>query len=459
MLDPIPVVHCTWDEWKEMHPDTDVLAAPEDPNHRDPRGGHGSEEYWERPGMDQLFIHSLFKGDLDRQLPENAMIMGINLARGHRAYPLTDIKLEGGLVNDVLGDVPLLLLSGPSPESFYSGAFDRRVGDRVLEFEVRDARIVDKQTGSTWTSEGCAAEGELKGTELQPIHNMLTRWHSWIYSHPETEIFRTELREAPNVKTGIFEKIIEGLREALNDVRVERELLNLERPLESDRGLVVHIDGDRFLLHHFTSETAARDHAYFAKKAVRAGLYVLQSDPERQFADIALNNSLLPDEEIQWSNLVGNKDFESRFQRSTPEEDGGGDYPGFSDILAGLNENGIDCFPGAPEMHTDIVNWSPWGTYVGLRPGEENWFVVTIDTMDPFEIHRFKTVEAADEFVAFVKHAFRIGRYAFYSTPLDRFTLPRFRMVDKPEERVDWSAFLEDDEFKAALRKIIQDER
>lgn len=457
MLDPIPVVHCTWGEWKQLHPETDVLAPPQDPNQRDPRGGHGSEEYWERPGMDQLFIHSLYKGDLDRQLPENVMVMGINLVGGHRAYPMKDIKLEGGLVNDVLGGVPVLIIAGPSPESFYTGAFDRRVGDRVFEFEVRENRIVDKQTGSTWNSEGRAVEGDLKGTELQPIHSMLTRWHSWIYTHPETEVFKTKKQEAPHVELGIFERIIEGFREALHEVRVEGELLNLQRPLQSDRGLVIHIDGDRFLLHHFTGETAARDYAHFTKGAVRAGLCVLQSAPEQQFADIALNNSLLPDDEIKWSKLVGNQDFVDRFQRSAPQEDGGEDYAGFSDIVVGLNENGYDCFPGAPEMHVDIVNWSPWGTYVGLNPGAENWFTVTMGGFDPFEIHRFETVEGAQEYSAFARHAFRIGRYVFVSTPQNKFILPRFRMVDRPEEKVSWSDFLEDEDLKRILRTIIKE--
>jgi hypothetical protein len=457
MLDSIPVVHTTWGEWRQLHPETDVLAVPEDPKHRDPRGGHGSEEYWERPGLDQLFIHSLYKGDLDRQLPENVMVIGVNVLGGVRAYPITDIKLEGGLINDDLGGLPIVVIAGPAPESFYTGAFERQVGGRVLEFEPQGDKLVDKETGTHWNVEGLAVEGELKGTQLQYVHFAFTRWHSWIYPHPKTEIYRTQRTEAPNVEAGIFESILEGFREALHNVRVERELLNLQRPLQSDKGLVIRIGDDRFLLHHFTSQTAARDYAHFTKGAVRAGLYVLQSDPQKQFADIGLNNSLLPDEDIKWSKLVEDEDFVGRFERSVPTEDLREDYPGFSEIVAALNENGFDCFPGAPEMHTDIVDWSPWGTYVGLRPNEENSFVVTVDTSDPFEIHRFKTVEAAEEFQRFVKHAIRVGRYVFYSTPLNRFHLPRFRMVDKPDEKVDWSEFLEDEEFKEVLRSVIKD--
>jgi hypothetical protein len=456
MLDPMPVVHCSWGDWKKMHPDTGVLADPKDPKHRDPRGGHGSEEYWERPGIDQMFVYTFYEGDMDRQLPENVMVMGVNVPEGVRVYPFRDIKLEGGLVNDELGGVPLLVVSGPSPESFFTGVFDRRVGDQVLEFKPQGERLVDQQTNSVWNSEGLAIEGQLKGTQLNPVHYSFTRWHSWIYTHPKTEIYRAKRTEAPDIEEGIFARVLEGFRETNHEVRIKRELHALERQLQSDRGLIIDIDGDRFLLHHFVSATAARDWAALTPYAVQAGLYVLQSSPPEQFADIALSNARLPDQDIKWSKLVGDQDFVSRFQRAAPKEDAE-DYPGFSDIIGGLNSNGYDCSPGAPELHAGIVHWAGWGTYVGLRPGEENWFTVTIEGSDFFEVHRFKTVEGAEEFKNFAKHAFRVGRYVFYSTPQNRFILTRFRMVDRPEATVNWSEFLEDEDFKKALHAIIKE--
>ena len=460
LLDSIPVVHCTWKEWKERHPDSDVLAPPDDPKHRDPRGGHGAEEYWERPGMDQLFINSLYSGDMDRRLGEEVMVMGVNVPEGVRAYPVSDVKREGGVFNDDLHGFPLLVVCGPAADSIYTGTFDRRVGDRILEFEPEGDNLVDKQTRTVWNSEGLAIEGELKDTQLQPVHSGLGRWHTWVYPHPETELWRSPREEAPNVDPGIFGQAIEALREALHEVRIEREILNLERPLEADRGLVLKIDGDPFLFHHFQNQTAARDFAHFHnahqhKTCIRTGRYVLQSNPE-QFADIAVNGARLPDDKIQWSRMVENDDFVRRLERAAAQEDPGEDYPGFSEIVEGLNAKGYDCFPGAPELHADITHWSPWGTPAGLRPGEQNWFVVTVDTSDPFEIHRFETAEAAEDFRQFVKHALRIDRYVFYSTPLNRFHLPRFRMVDKPDEKVDWSEFLEDDEFLKVLQGIIE---
>ncbi len=456
MLDSVPVVHSTWGEWKQMHPDTEVIVLLEDPNHSDPRGGHGAEEYWERPGIDTIFVNSLSVGDLDQQLRENAMVMGINLPTGIRAYPCDEIKKDGGVTNDDLGGTPLLAVMGPAPNSICSGAYRRDVGDKVLEFEAQGNRIVDKQTGSTWTSEGLCIAGDLEGTQLEPIHYGLGRWHTWIYPHPKTEIYKSKNEEAQNVTYGIFENIIESFRESLIDLKVEREIVSLSLPLQSDRGLALRIDGEPFLLHHFDTESAAKDYLYFNPHSVSAGRFILQSDPEI-YDNIALNTAKMPEEKVKWSKKLEDQKFLRLLHHSAPKEDPGDSYPGFSDIVAGLNERGIDCSPGAPELHADITFWYPCGTPVGLRPGVENWFTVTIDTKDPFEIHRFRTIEGAKEFAASKPHAtFQIGRYVFYSTPVNMFLLPRFRMVDRPKEKVNWSDLLEDEEFKEILREIIE---
>ena len=457
LLDSFPVVHCTWREWRKMHPNTRVIISPEDPNHSDSRLGHGAEEYWERPGISTVFLNSIGTGDLDRQLPENIMVMGVNLPGGVRAYPVNEIKKDGGLINDVLGEVPILLVLGPAPDSIYSGAFHRKVRDKILKFEANGFQIIDEQSGSVWNSEGFCVEGEFKGTQLEPLHQGMGRWHTWVYPHPKTEIYKSEREEALNVELGVFEGIVEGFRESLYDVKVEREIVSLARPLQSDRGLALQINGEPFLLQHFDCDTAARDYEFFQKYSCRSGRYVLESKPQIH-DDIALNTARMPEGKIQWSKKLKEKKFSDLFGRFAPKEHKGNDYPGFSDIFTGLKKHGYDVVLGAYELHADFPHFDPWGTPVGLRPGEDNWFTVTIDTKDPFEIHRFRTAEAAKEFADSVPHAtIQVGRYVFYSTPVNMFVLPRYRMVDRPKEKVDWSELLEDEDFQAALRAIIKE--
>lgn len=180
--------------------------------------------------------------------------------------------------------------------------------------------------------------------------------------------------------------------------------MNLARPLQSDRGLALQIDAEPFRLHHFDCDTASRDYAFFNKHSVRTGRYVLESKPQIH-EDIALNTARMPEGKIGWSEKLEEKRFADLFGRSAPQEEKGDDCPGFKDVFTGLKEHGFDVVLGAYELHADFPHFDPWGTPVGLRPGEDNWFTVTIDTKDPFEIHRFRTSEATKNFADSAPHA------------------------------------------------------
>ena len=67
--------------------------------------------------------------------------------------------------------------------------FSRQVGDRVLEFELRDGSIVDTDTGSVWNHLGRAVEGELADTQLVPVVGVNHFWFSWAAFRPQTRVF------------------------------------------------------------------------------------------------------------------------------------------------------------------------------------------------------------------------------------------------------------------------------
>jgi hypothetical protein len=165
-LEQIPTYHVTWKHWASAHPQTDVMLAPDDPHHRDARHGHGREEYFSRPGMDPPLAKTI-TGRFDHRYPENEIVLGINIDAGIRAYPLREIKREGGVLNDELGEHPILVLGGPRPEQITMSAFSRILEQRVLTFEYDGAQIRDSQTGSLWNIEGKSVAGELKGKQLR----------------------------------------------------------------------------------------------------------------------------------------------------------------------------------------------------------------------------------------------------------------------------------------------------
>ena len=141
--------------------------------------------------MGQAFIRSIVSWD-DR-LPHNEVILGVRVGADSRAYPLDELVAVGGVVNEMVGEEPIAVFVDSA--SSLSAAFSREVGGRVLDFRnVGEERleIVDRQTGSTWTSEGRAVSGPLQGESLTFVTSFISEWYGWSAYHPGTSIYRAE---------------------------------------------------------------------------------------------------------------------------------------------------------------------------------------------------------------------------------------------------------------------------
>jgi hypothetical protein len=104
------------------------------------------------------------------ELPAREPVIGLVIGGDARAYPLR-ILIWHEIVNDVVGDVPVAVTYCPLCNTGL--VFDRRVGDRVLEFgttgKLRHSDLVmyDRSTESWWQQFlGEAIVGELTGTRL-----------------------------------------------------------------------------------------------------------------------------------------------------------------------------------------------------------------------------------------------------------------------------------------------------
>ena len=60
---------------------------------------------------------------------------------------------------------------------------------KPLSFEKSNDQIVDSQTGSVWNIHGVATDGELAGTQLEPIIHANHFWFAWAAFKPETIIY------------------------------------------------------------------------------------------------------------------------------------------------------------------------------------------------------------------------------------------------------------------------------
>ncbi|WP_306371429.1 DUF3179 domain-containing protein [Nocardiopsis sp. CC223A] len=119
-------------------------------------------------------------------------VLGVSVEGEDRAYPVR-ILIWHEIVNDTVGGRPVAVTYCPLCDSAL--AFDRRVGDRVLDFGVSgmlynsDLVMFDRQTHSLWPQiEGSAVAGTLTGTELERVSVTVLPWERWRADHPDGSV-------------------------------------------------------------------------------------------------------------------------------------------------------------------------------------------------------------------------------------------------------------------------------
>ncbi|QMW03507.1 DUF3179 domain-containing (seleno)protein [Spirosoma foliorum] len=165
----------TLGEWAAEHPNTRVLQA--DPAFAEKFDGMKNYE------------RGLSKGNLTRRdsasWKPKSWVIGVERSGASKAYDWNALETKR-ILNDVLGNEPLLLTMAPDSVSF--GAWSRRVGVKTLEFQYANKKLTDKETGSVWTWRGHCIAGALVGQRLTAIPKAHQEfWHSWRSFHPDTE--------------------------------------------------------------------------------------------------------------------------------------------------------------------------------------------------------------------------------------------------------------------------------
>lgn len=193
-LEFYPATMISWADFKELYPDGKVLSR--DTGH--PRN-YGRNPYYGYDDINQTPF--LFNGATPNQLPPMARVLTVDLNNEAVAYPY-DVLNELNVINDTVGgnDVVIFWSEGTAsaldtsniPEGREVGAavaYSRLLDGTTLDFEFKDGKILDKQTGSEWNIFGLAVSGELKGKQLTPIVSINHFWFSWAAFKPETKIY------------------------------------------------------------------------------------------------------------------------------------------------------------------------------------------------------------------------------------------------------------------------------
>ena len=152
----LPSQLTTWGQWKAAYPNTLVMT-----NVYYKFGGKGD-------GFNSNFV------------------IGLVLGEDAKAYYFLDVQKEG-IINDMLGEIPVLVWAS---DEIYQ-AYSRKVDGRTLTFFLENGTLIDKETGTTWdATRGLAVGGPLKGKSLQPIPTLSSYDWAWRDFYPNTEFFQ-----------------------------------------------------------------------------------------------------------------------------------------------------------------------------------------------------------------------------------------------------------------------------
>lgn len=181
-------------EFRKAYPQGEVLSR--ETGYTRPYGRNPYRGY-DRVG-DQPF---LFHDPVDPRLPAMERVLGVTQGGRVRVYPLGILK-DRPVIDDEVGGEPVAVFSREdmlsaldaerirdSREIPAAAAYSRKVGSRVLSFERRENRIVDRDTGSEWNLFGHAVAGPLKGARLKPLDSGVHFAFAWLAFNPRSEIY------------------------------------------------------------------------------------------------------------------------------------------------------------------------------------------------------------------------------------------------------------------------------
>ena len=192
-LEAIPAAIISWEDFKTNFPEGMVLSIETGYNR-----SYGRNPY---AGYDNINSYPfLFLGDVeDGDIPPMARVVGLILENNQGAAFLLELLIENQVLNEMIGDQPVVIFWKEGTASALdssrialgrdigsTGAFDPRVNDQVLTFEVLgDGLFQDQQTSSTWNHLGLALDGDLAGTQLIALPQHDTFWFAWAAFVPD----------------------------------------------------------------------------------------------------------------------------------------------------------------------------------------------------------------------------------------------------------------------------------
>jgi hypothetical protein len=189
-LEFLPSQIISWRDFKENHPDGDVLS----------RDTGYLRNYGRNPysGYDTLDGRPfLFDGNLDGRLPPIERVVAIEINGIDKAYPFHQLE-ELLVINDEVEGHPMVIFWKEGTSSTFgntdletgsTGVFFSTLNGEILTFLAVDGGFQDENTGSHWNILGEAIEGSLAGQKLERVVSAEHFWFAWAAFRPDTIIW------------------------------------------------------------------------------------------------------------------------------------------------------------------------------------------------------------------------------------------------------------------------------
>ncbi len=177
-LQRIHMIWSTWEKWKTVYPDSQVLSTDTGyvrDYYRDPYGSYDDyDSYYNSGGPIFPVMHH------DNRLQEKEVMIGVGNYEFQHAIQKTHLR-EEMVININLGDEKVVVFYDEeldTARSFYSN-----FNGTELSFNYSDGGFIDNQTGTVWNKYGESIEGSLR-----EVVNMDVMWFAWVAFFPNTAL-------------------------------------------------------------------------------------------------------------------------------------------------------------------------------------------------------------------------------------------------------------------------------
>lgn len=195
VLQQLPSQIIAFEDFAVAYPDGDVLSR-ETGYYR----SYGNNPYAGYDSIDQSPF--LYNGKIDPRLPPMERVLSVIGEGGTLLFPFSALD-EAPLIQYKLGDQQLVVFAHHKTRSALdkrsiadsrniaaAAAFDRRLGNRELSFDLIDGKVIDRQTKSEWGPTGLATSGPMRGKHLRQIDSGVHFAFAWLAFDSAAEIYK-----------------------------------------------------------------------------------------------------------------------------------------------------------------------------------------------------------------------------------------------------------------------------